>query len=226
MNPQADESARPSVTLTPWIRAGNREVAISLVLTLSHKPTTTAIATLWPARAASQRRRNRPTCSTSSSCCQGVGPCPARVPPLPCEQRRPLPALDPRDGCARSTEKQEINRFLARWLDEIEEFRFNEEHVLGPNGHLNPADPSTRRAGPAEAAGSFGWSSLRCRRRHAWPRPVGAQNLGLCLLLSSGHVYTTRLRTAPSNYRRHCGPPNLTEPHCQFLPPGLLPPPP
>ena len=142
-----------------------------MVLTLSHKPTTTAIATLWPARAASQRRRNRPTCSTSSSCCQGVGPCPARVPPLPCEQRRPLPALDPRDGCARSTEKQEINRFLARWLDEIEEFRFNEEHVLGPNGHLNPADPSTRRAGPAEAAGSFGWSSLRCRRRLAADTP-------------------------------------------------------
>jgi len=34
--------------------------------------------------------------------------------------------------------KKDINRFLARWLDEIEEFRFDVEHVPGL---LNPADP-------------------------------------------------------------------------------------
>ena len=37
--------------------------------------------------------------------------------------------------------KKDINRFLARWLDEIEEFRFDVEHVPGS---LNPADPLSR----------------------------------------------------------------------------------
>ena len=37
--------------------------------------------------------------------------------------------------------KKDINRFLARWLDEIEEFRFDVEHVPG---RLNPADPLSR----------------------------------------------------------------------------------
>ena len=41
--------------------------------------------------------------------------------------------------------KRDINRFLARWLDEIEEFRFDIEHVPG---RLNPADPLTRRPFP------------------------------------------------------------------------------
>ena len=41
--------------------------------------------------------------------------------------------------------KRDINRFLARWLDEIEEFRFDVEHVPG---RLNPADPLTRRGFP------------------------------------------------------------------------------
>ena len=34
--------------------------------------------------------------------------------------------------------KRDINRFMARWLDEIEEFRFDVEHVPG---RLSPADP-------------------------------------------------------------------------------------
>ena len=38
-----------------------------------------------------------------------------------------------------------INRFLARWLDEIEEFRFDVEYVPG---RLNPADPLTRSVFP------------------------------------------------------------------------------
>jgi hypothetical protein len=38
---------------------------------------------------------------------------------------------------------------LARWLDEIEEFRFDVEHVPG---RLNPADPLTRRPPPDTAA--------------------------------------------------------------------------
>jgi hypothetical protein len=42
--------------------------------------------------------------------------------------------------------KREVNRFLARWLDEIEEFRFDVEHVPG---RLNPADPLSRRGLPA-----------------------------------------------------------------------------
>jgi hypothetical protein len=41
--------------------------------------------------------------------------------------------------------KREVNRFLARWLDEIEEFRFDVEHVPG---RLNPADPLSRRGLP------------------------------------------------------------------------------
>ena len=42
--------------------------------------------------------------------------------------------------------KRDVNRFLARWLDEIEEFRFDVEHVPG---RLNPADPLSRRGLPA-----------------------------------------------------------------------------
>ena len=42
----------------------------------------------------------------------------------------------------------EVSRFLARWLDEIEEFRFDVEHVPGK---LNPADPLSRRGLPAPA---------------------------------------------------------------------------
>ena len=45
--------------------------------------------------------------------------------------------------------KRDINRFLARWLDEIEEFRFDVEHVPG---RLNPADPLTRSGHPSSAA--------------------------------------------------------------------------
>jgi hypothetical protein len=45
--------------------------------------------------------------------------------------------------------KREVNRFLARWLDEIEEFRFEVEHVPG---RLNPADPLTRRGWPQPMA--------------------------------------------------------------------------
>ena len=37
--------------------------------------------------------------------------------------------------------KKDINCFLARWLNEIEEFRFDVEHVPG---RLNPADPLSR----------------------------------------------------------------------------------
>ena len=48
--------------------------------------------------------------------------------------------------------KRDINRFMARWLDEIEEFRFDIEHVPG---RLNPADPLTRRSFPG-AAGTGG----------------------------------------------------------------------
>jgi len=44
--------------------------------------------------------------------------------------------------------KRDINRFLARWLDEIEEFRFDVEHVPGRS---NPADPLTRRGLPSAA---------------------------------------------------------------------------
>ena len=53
--------------------------------------------------------------------------------------------------------KRDINRFLARRLDEIEEFRSDVEHVPG---RLNPADPLTRRhfsgpdAGPGAGSGS------------------------------------------------------------------------
>ena len=42
--------------------------------------------------------------------------------------------------------KKDINRFLARWLDELEEFRFDVEHVPG---RLNPADPLSRPPAPA-----------------------------------------------------------------------------
>ena len=45
--------------------------------------------------------------------------------------------------------KRDVNRFLARWLDEIEEFRFEVEHVPG---RLNPADPLTRRGLPQPRA--------------------------------------------------------------------------
>ena len=41
--------------------------------------------------------------------------------------------------------KQDINRFPARWLDDIEEFRFDVEHVPG---RLEPADPLTGRGFP------------------------------------------------------------------------------
>jgi hypothetical protein len=44
--------------------------------------------------------------------------------------------------------KWDVNRFLAHWLDEIEEFRFDIEHVPGK---LNLADPLTRR-GPKQFA--------------------------------------------------------------------------
>jgi len=44
--------------------------------------------------------------------------------------------------------KRDVNRFLARWLDEIEEFRFDMEHVPGK---LNPADPLSRRGLPKPA---------------------------------------------------------------------------
>ena len=49
--------------------------------------------------------------------------------------------------------KRDINRFLARWLDEIEEFRFDVEHVPGRS---NPADPLTRRGPPPVDAESQG----------------------------------------------------------------------
>ena len=42
--------------------------------------------------------------------------------------------------------KRDVNRFMARWLDELEEFRFDVEHVPG---RLNPADPLSRRGCPA-----------------------------------------------------------------------------
>jgi transposase InsO family protein len=45
--------------------------------------------------------------------------------------------------------KSDVNRFLARWLDEIEEFRFDVEHLPG---RLNPADPLTRRGSPRRAS--------------------------------------------------------------------------
>ena len=45
--------------------------------------------------------------------------------------------------------KSDVNRFLARWLDEIEEFRFDVEHVPG---RLNVADPLTRRGLPRRAS--------------------------------------------------------------------------
>jgi hypothetical protein len=38
--------------------------------------------------------------------------------------------------------KRDVNRFLARWFNEIEEVRFDVEHVPG---RLNPADPLSRR---------------------------------------------------------------------------------
>ena len=42
--------------------------------------------------------------------------------------------------------KRDVNRFMARWLDELEEFRFDVEHVPG---RLNPADLLSRRGFPA-----------------------------------------------------------------------------
>jgi len=48
--------------------------------------------------------------------------------------------------------KRDINRFMARWLDEIEEFRFDVEHVPGK---LNPADPLSRRGFPALSRPTF-----------------------------------------------------------------------
>ena len=48
--------------------------------------------------------------------------------------------------------KRDINRFMAHWLDEVEEFCFDIEHVPGS---LNPAYPLTRRSLPG-AAGAGG----------------------------------------------------------------------
>ena len=45
--------------------------------------------------------------------------------------------------------KSDVNRFLARWLDEIEEFRFDVEHLPG---RMNPADPLTRCDMPRRAS--------------------------------------------------------------------------
>ena len=48
--------------------------------------------------------------------------------------------------------KRDVNRFLARWLDEIEEYRFDVEHVPG---RLNPADPLSRRGLPKPVPPGF-----------------------------------------------------------------------
>jgi hypothetical protein len=45
--------------------------------------------------------------------------------------------------------KSDVNSFLARWLDEIEEFRFDVDHLPG---RLNPEDPLTRCGSPLRAA--------------------------------------------------------------------------
>jgi hypothetical protein len=45
--------------------------------------------------------------------------------------------------------KSDVNSFLARWLDEIEDFRFDVEHLPG---RLNPVDPLTRCGSPRWAS--------------------------------------------------------------------------
>ncbi len=42
--------------------------------------------------------------------------------------------------------ERKVNRFISRWLDEIEEFRFDVEYVPG---RINPADLLSRRGLPA-----------------------------------------------------------------------------
>ena len=76
--------------------------------------------------------------------------------------------------------KRDINRFLARWLDEIEEFRFDVEHVPG---RLNPADPLTRRGYPgrgqgARPAAAAGPPLATAAAAVADPRPAAAAGPG------------------------------------------------
>ena len=47
--------------------------------------------------------------------------------------------------------KRDIQGFFTRWLNEIEEFRFDVEHF---SGRLNPADPLTRRGFPDRDPGA------------------------------------------------------------------------
>ena len=67
--------------------------------------------------------------------------------------------------------ERDINRFLAPWLDEIEEFRFDVEHVPG---RLNPADLLTRRHFPGHQVPGRG----PLRRRPPLARPLRRRSPG------------------------------------------------
>ena len=67
--------------------------------------------------------------------------------------------------------KRDVNRFLARWLDEIEEFRFDVEHVPGKR---NPADPLTRREPPRSVQSVSPAMALRSFDGYPGPGPTPA----------------------------------------------------
>ena len=124
-----------------------------------------------------------------------------------------------------------MNRFLARWLDETEESRFDVEHVPG---RLIPAYPLThsRFLGPAEfrvGARCGGGPPMRDRCggvRRAWTRWSGRLRVGYGGGPLPGHVYDLRRRIVGARLRLANSDvsvlPNLTQPNCHFLAPEFF----
>ena len=106
--------------------------------------------------------------------------------------------------------KRDVNRFMARWLDEIEEFRFDVEHVPGK---LNPADPLSRRGFPAPSPPDSLAAALHAPAVEVAgdvarsPRPAFVPLSGARVQLLTGEITV---------------PPNPSEPPRQFLDPGFV----
>ena len=173
----------------------------------SHNPTTTRRPT----------RQSRPTRRTSLSywrwslrCGRSAITCWAAMPPARLGVFGLLLRTD-NQAVSWLRTKRDMNRFLARRLDEIEEFHFDMEHVPG---RLNPADPLTRRRFPGPDA-----ALLPSRDRHGGGRRArtgrgGRFRVGCGGRPLSGGLHAARRRPDPPRRGRRRGsppgPPSLT----------------
>ena len=105
---------------------------------LSSKPMMTDITTRYPVAYESRKGNAEKQAYPRAS---GGGPCHASVPHRQIYGQRPPGVLSDfalqTDNQAASwlRTKRDINRFLVRWLDEIDKFLFDVQHV---SGRLNP----------------------------------------------------------------------------------------